>query len=110
MKCSGDNVILRGIVHVVTGFPIHFMFYRGNLDYFSNRVLIKYYYIISSILVKPPGQQKRLVSNSELVACEIRLPIRTQYRIQNILPDADPKISFFNVGSGPWIQQSFLEI
>ena len=39
MKCSGENVILRGIVHVVSGFPLHFMFYRGNLDYFSNRVV-----------------------------------------------------------------------
>ena len=38
MKCSGDNVILRGIVHVVSGFHLHFMFYRGNLDCFSNRV------------------------------------------------------------------------
>ena len=37
MKCSGDNVILRGIVHVVSGFPLHFMFYRGNFDCFSNR-------------------------------------------------------------------------
>ena len=39
MKCSWGNVILRGIVHVVSGFPLHFMFYRGNLDYFSNRVV-----------------------------------------------------------------------
>ena len=39
MKCSGDNVILRGIVHVVSGFPLHFMFYRGNLDCFSNMVV-----------------------------------------------------------------------
>ena len=23
MKCSGENVILRGIVHVVSGFPLH---------------------------------------------------------------------------------------
>ena len=38
MKCSGENVILRGIVHVVSGFPLHFMLYRGNLDCFSNRV------------------------------------------------------------------------
>ena len=38
MKCSGENVILRGIVHVVSGFPLHFMFYRGNFDCFSNRV------------------------------------------------------------------------
>ena len=38
MKCSEENVILRGIVHVVSGFPLHFMFYRGNLDCISNRV------------------------------------------------------------------------
>ena len=38
MKCSGENVILRGIVHVASGFPLHFMFYRGKLDCFSNRV------------------------------------------------------------------------
>ena len=29
MKCSGENVILRGIV---SGFPLHFMFYRGNFE------------------------------------------------------------------------------
>ena len=29
MKCSGENVILRGIFHVVS---------RGNLDYLSNSV------------------------------------------------------------------------
>ena len=39
MKCSGENVILRGIVHVVSGFPLHFMFYCGNFDCFSNRVI-----------------------------------------------------------------------
>ena len=37
MKCGGDNVIILGIVHEVSGFHLHFMFYRGNLDYFSNR-------------------------------------------------------------------------
>ena len=37
MKCSRENVILRGIVHVVSCFPLHFMLYRGNLDYFSER-------------------------------------------------------------------------
>ena len=37
MKCSRENVILRGIVHVLSGFPLHFMFYRGNLDWFSRR-------------------------------------------------------------------------
>ena len=38
MKFSGENVILRGIVHVVSCFPLHFMLYRGNLDYFSDSV------------------------------------------------------------------------
>ena len=38
MKYSGENVILRGIVHVVSRFPLHFMFYRGNFDSFSNSV------------------------------------------------------------------------
>ena len=38
MKCSGGNVVQRGKVHVVSGFPLHFMFYRGNFDCFSNRV------------------------------------------------------------------------
>ena len=41
MKCRGENVILR-VIHssctVVSRFPLHFMFYRGNLDYFSNSV------------------------------------------------------------------------
>ena len=38
MKCSGENVILRGICHVVSCFPLHFMSYHGNLDYFSDSV------------------------------------------------------------------------
>ena len=38
MKCSGENVILRGIFQVVSGFPLHFMIYRENLDCFSNSV------------------------------------------------------------------------
>ena len=32
MKCRGENVILRGMLHVVSRFPLHFMLYRGNLD------------------------------------------------------------------------------
>ena len=40
MKCSGENVILRGIFHVVSRFPPHFMLYRGNFDYFSNSGVI----------------------------------------------------------------------
>ena len=38
MKFSGVNVILRGIFHVVSCFPLHFMLYHGNLDYFSDSV------------------------------------------------------------------------
>ena len=38
MICSGENVILRGIFHIVTCFPLHFMLYRGNFDCFSNSV------------------------------------------------------------------------
>ena len=57
MKSSRDNVILRGIVHVVSGFPLHFMFYRGNLDCFSNRastahLLSKYSYAVWIVLPK----------------------------------------------------------
>ena len=38
MKCNGVNVILRGIVHVVSCFTLHFMLYRGNFNYFSDSV------------------------------------------------------------------------
>ena len=42
MKCSEENVILSGIFHVVSCFPLHLMLYRGNLDYFLNRALRMY--------------------------------------------------------------------
>ena len=38
--CNYICMILRGIVHVVSGFPQHFTLYRGNLDCFSNSVRI----------------------------------------------------------------------
>ena len=38
MKCSGENVKLDEIFHVVSCFPLHFMLYRGNVDCFSNSV------------------------------------------------------------------------
>ena len=42
MKCSVENVILRGIFCVVSFFPLYFMLlhnvYRKNLDYFSYSV------------------------------------------------------------------------
>ena len=43
---AGGNVILRGIFHVVSCFPLNFMLYHENLDYFSDSVwrLVLYYY------------------------------------------------------------------
>ena len=38
MKCSWENVILRGIFHVVSSFPLHFILYRGNFDSFLDSV------------------------------------------------------------------------
>ena len=38
MKCSEENVILRGIFYVASCFPLHFKLYRENLDYFSDSV------------------------------------------------------------------------
>ena len=34
MKCCVENEILRGIFRVVSRFPLHFVFYLENLDYF----------------------------------------------------------------------------
>ena len=39
MKCSGENVILRRKIHVVSCFPLHFILYGGNLGCFSNSVV-----------------------------------------------------------------------
>ena len=43
MKCSGENLILRGKVHVISDFSLHvyFMLYRGNVDCFSNSLSCK---------------------------------------------------------------------
>ena len=53
MKCSGENVILRGIFHVVSSFPLHFMLYRGNLDCFSNSVHCTKNYLDFFIFTEP---------------------------------------------------------
>ena len=37
-KCSGENKIQGAIFRVVYRFPLHFVLYLGNLDYFSGRV------------------------------------------------------------------------
>ena len=39
ITCSRENLILRGKFQVVSCFPLHFMLYRGNLDYFLDSVL-----------------------------------------------------------------------
>ena len=53
MKSSGENETLRGIFHVVSRFPLHFMIYRGNLDYFLDSVehSIKFEFIFKSVLI-----------------------------------------------------------
>ena len=38
MRRNGENEILRGIFHVLSRFPLHFMLYCENFDYFSNSV------------------------------------------------------------------------
>ena len=43
MKCNGESEILRGIVHEVSCFPLHFMLYRGKMDYFSDSVYCTLY-------------------------------------------------------------------
>ena len=43
MKWSWEDVILCRIFHVVSGFPLHLMLYRGNLDCFSNSVRVHTY-------------------------------------------------------------------
>ena len=50
MKCSGENVIHRGIFHVVSCFPLHFMLYCGNLDNFSDRVYVIMYTVQCALL------------------------------------------------------------
>ena len=41
MKSRGENVMQRGIFHVVSGFPRHIMLYSGNFDCFSYSVEAK---------------------------------------------------------------------
>ena len=41
-KCCGENEILRRIFRVVFRFPLYFLLYLGNLDYFLDSVCILY--------------------------------------------------------------------
>ena len=51
MKCSGENVLLRGIFPVLSCFPLHFLLYRGNLDYFSESVPRFHFFCIAEIWI-----------------------------------------------------------
>ena len=46
MKCSGENQILRGIFHEVSRFPLHFISYRGNFDYFLDSVVLEWSHLV----------------------------------------------------------------
>ena len=37
-KCRGENEILRGIFHIVSRFPLYFVLYIGNLNYFLDNM------------------------------------------------------------------------
>ena len=52
-KCSGENVILGGIVHLISFFPLNFMLYRGNLDYLSDSVVFssKRFFVQNSLRI-----------------------------------------------------------
>ena len=52
MKCSGENVILHGIFHVVSSFPLLFMLYRGYLDCLSNSVSLLLLYLYTTFCVQ----------------------------------------------------------
>ena len=51
-------MILRGIFHVLSRFPLHFMLYRGNLDYLSNSVEHVLYYVRDSIGCLPASGKR----------------------------------------------------
>ena len=40
MKCSWENEILRGILRVVSRFPLHFVLVHGNFNYFLDSAVI----------------------------------------------------------------------
>ena len=44
-----ENLILRGIFLTVSRFPLHYMLYRGNLDYFSKRAVSSTFFLENSI-------------------------------------------------------------
>ena len=70
MKCSRENVILCGIFPVVLCFPLHFIVYRGNLDYFSDSAshqqifiefsIFAYFFLTVCKLLPPPPMRHKL--------------------------------------------------
>ena len=50
IKCSGEKVILPGIIHVVSSFLLHFILYRGNVDYVLDSVLCTVYTVCIALL------------------------------------------------------------
>ena len=61
MKCSGENVLLRGIFHIVSRFPLHFMLYRGHLDYFLNSAEQTRSHIVESTTTCPLGSKFTII-------------------------------------------------
>ena len=88
MKCSRDKGILGGIVHVVSCFPLHFMLYRGNFDYFSDSVVGLFTLLYSSLNIVSLLQRKFifLTKNKSylhkvsygFIKLEISVPVRSR--------------------------------
>ena len=57
IKCSGENVILGGLFHVVSCFTLNFILYRGNLVYFSDSV---YRHKITGTIIISKEHEKHL--------------------------------------------------
>ena len=65
---SGGNVILRWIFHAVLWFPLHFTFYRGNLDNFSDSLHAVWgRVIVAKINWRVPSSE-----NWSVVYCKLR--------------------------------------
>ena len=47
LKCSGENVILRGIQYFM-----YFMLYRGNFDYFSGSVYVSWTFCYPDTMIE----------------------------------------------------------
>ena len=59
-------MILRGIFHVVSCFPLHFMLYRGNLGYLSDSVKTFNWFVKSCIVKAAIEENKRSLQSRPL--------------------------------------------